>query len=147
MSTEIERTLEYALFLARHLSHCDYSTVVILILYELGLAPKNDGFICLKRAIAMYFENPARQLKGDIYVEISEELGGGAEDSDRIEQAIRRVITDAWEERDDEVWRVIIPRTKKIDIGKPSNADFIARVAWFVELWQGCCKEVSYATK
>lgn len=147
MSSGIERTLEYALFLARHLSHCDYSTVVILILCDLGIAPKNDGYICLKRAIAMYLENPTRQLKDDIYVEILEELDGGVGNSDKVDQAIRRAITDAWEERDDEIWRVILPSTKKIDLGKPTNADFIARVAWFVELWQGCCKEVSYATK
>ena len=147
MSSGIERTLEYALFLARHLSHCDYSTVVNLVLCDLGIAPKNDGYICLKRAIAMYFENPARQLKGDIYVEILEELDGGVGDSDKVDQAIRRAITDAWEIRDDEVWGTILPRTRKDDIGKPTNGDFIARVAWFIELWQGCCKEALYAKK
>ena len=140
MSSAIEKTLEHALFLARHLKHCDYSTVVTLILFELGVAPKNDGFEHLKRAVAMRVKNPTRQLKGDIYSELD-----GAGDDERVEQSIRRSITDAWKNRDDEIWSIYFPQMKNGKLYKPSNGDFIAYIAWFVELWQGCCKEVSYA--
>ena len=37
MTTAIEKTLEHVKFIARHLNHCDYSTVVILALMELGI--------------------------------------------------------------------------------------------------------------
>ena len=144
MASPIEATLEHAIFLARHLNHCDYSTVVILILYELGFAPKNDGFIYLKKAIAKRYDKPTRRLKNDIYIELSAELDG-IEDNDRIEQSIRRAISDAWEMRDEEIWSLFFPGMRKGNVDKPSNGDFIARVAWFVELWQGCCKEVAYA--
>ena len=140
MSSAIERTLDHALFLARHLKHCDYSTVVILVLYELGIAPKNAGFEYLKKAIAMRYENPSRHLKDDIYSELD-----SAGDDERIEQSIRRSITDAWLDRDEEAWSIYFPKMRKGKSSKPSNGDFIACVAWFVELWQGCCKEVSYA--
>ena len=146
MSGAIERTLEHAMFIARHLNHCDYSTVVTLVLYELGLAPRNDGFICLKKAIGLRLEYPTRNLKNDIYIELSVELDG-VEDSGRIEQAIRRSITEAWKDRNEEVWSLIFPKTKNGNVERPSNGDFISRVAWFVELWQGCCKEVLYAEK
>ena len=142
MSSAIERTLDHALFLARHLNRCDYSTVVLLVLYELGVAPKNAGFEYLKKAIAMRYENPGRQLENDIYLEL-DSVG----DSKRIEQSIRRSITDAWEDHDEEVWSIYFPKTKKGKSGKPTNGDFIAYIAWFVELWQGCCKEVSYAKR
>lgn len=144
MTSAIEKTLEHVKFIARHLNHCDYSTVVILALMELGIAPKNDGYVFLKKAVAMYYEDPMRHLKDDIYAKISVELDG-TEDSDRIEQAIRRAIAEAWKARDDEVWSMLFPRAEDGSIEKPSNRDFISRVAWFVELWQGCCKEVAYA--
>lgn len=144
MSIVTDRTLKRALFLARHLSHCDYSTVVILVLYDLGFTPKHDGFVLLKKAIVMLYENPTRQLKDDIYAELSAEVEGVG-DNERVEQSIRRSITEAWKGHDEEAWSLYLPRTKKGKTGKPTNGDFIARVAWFVELWQGCCKEVAYA--
>lgn len=144
MSSVIERTLEHAMFIARHLNHCDYSTIVTLVLYELGLAPKNDGFLYLKKATALRCECPTRHLKNDIYIELSVEHDG-VEDNDRIEQAIRRVIVEAWKVRDEETWSIIFPRDENGSIERPSNGDFIARVAWFVELWEKCCKEVLYA--
>ena len=144
MSSEIDKPLKHAMFIAQHLCHCDYSTIVTLILYELGVAPRNDGFICLKKAIGMRHESPTRHFENDIYFELSLELDG-VEDNDRIEQAIRRAIRDAWKERDEEVWGMLFPRARSGIIEKPSNSDFITRVAWFIELWEGCCKEASYA--
>lgn len=144
MANAIEETLKHAKFLARHLHRCDYSTVVILVLYELGIAPKNDGFTYLKKAIVMRYENPTRHLKNDIYMEISAEIDG-VEENDRIEQAIRRSIADAWKARDEEVWGLLFLGMRKGILRKPTNGDFIARVAWFVELWQGCCKGMTHA--
>lgn len=146
MADAIAGTLKHAKFLAKHLGHCDYSTVVIVILYELGFAPKNDGFHCLKKAIVMRCENPARQFKNDIYIEVSLQLDG-TEDNDRVEQSIRRAISDAWKRRDEKVWRRFFYTVGKEKLSKPSNGDFIATLAWFVELWQGCCKEVEYASR
>lgn len=144
MANAIEETLKHAMFLARHLNHCDCSTVVILILYELGFVPKNDGFTCLKKAIVMRYENPTRHLKDDIYIEISSQMDG-MEDNERVEQAIRRSIADAWKARDEEVWSLLFLGMRKGNVSRPTNGDVIARVAWFVELWRGCCKEVAYA--
>lgn len=146
MTSAIERSLEHAIRLARRLPHGDYSTVILLVLYELGISPKNDGFVCLKKAVAMFFENPTCNLKDDIYAKISVELDG-VEDSRRVEQSIRRSIKEAWCDHDEEAWNIVFFGTKAGTKEKPSNGEFIAGVAWFVELWQGCCKEVAYARK
>lgn len=146
MSSVIEGTLKHALFLARHLNHCDYSTVVILVLYELGVAPSLDGFSYLKKAIAMRYEDPTRHLENDIYSELAGGRGG-VEENKRIAQSIRRSISEAWGNRDEEVWSVFFPGTRNGLSVRPSNGDFIAGIAWFVELWQGCCKEVSCAKR
>ena len=143
MTSAIEGTMEYAKLLARHLSHCDYSAVIHLVLYELRIAPKNEGFVFLKRAIAMYYEDPTSNLKQDIYARISLEFDG-VENSVRVEQSIRRSIKEAWRIRNEDIWRLIFLDTDTGAVEKPSNGDFIAGVAWFVELWQECCKEVAY---
>lgn len=144
MAFVIEETLEHAMLLARHMPHCDYSTVLILVLYEMGFAPKNDGFTYLKEAVAMRYENPTRHLWDDIYIEISAEHNGVG-GNEPIDQAIRRTIKDAWKDYDAEIWRIIFPVMKKRKIRRPSNGDVIAGVAWFIELWKGCCKEAEYA--
>lgn len=146
MANTIEQTLEHAMFIARHLTHGDCSTVVHLVLYELGITPKNDGFIYLKRAITIRCEDPRRLLVEDIYIQISIEVDG-IEDWKYIEQAIRRAIEEAWKECDEEVWGIFFRKTRTGKFSKPSNGDMIARVAWFVELWRGCCKEVEYANR
>lgn len=146
MASAIEQTLNHAKFLARHLKHDEYSTVAGLILYELDFSPKNDGFTYLRKAIVMRYENPKRQFKDDIYMDISVEIDGTA-DSERVDQAIRRAIADAWQNRDEEAWCFLFPGIRKKRMSRPSNGDFIARVVWFIELWQGCCEEVQYAVQ
>jgi len=146
MSIAAEGTLQHALMLAQLLQYCDYSCVILLVLYELGVQPKNDGFVFLKYAIAMHFENPMQTLQNDIYPAVGN-IHGGRMDGGQVEQAIRRTIRDAWKNRDDTQWCLYFPTEKNGTIKKPSNAEFIARIAWFVELWQGCCKGVAYAGK
>ena len=143
MTVPIEKTLEHAMFLARHARHYDHATLVSLVLYELGFAPKKDGFHYLKKVVVLCYKNPCRLLENDIYMELS----AGISDNKRIEQAIRRSIADAWKVRDEEIWTTVFPVTRVGKRRRPSNGDFIANLAWFVELWDGCCKEVTYANE
>lgn len=146
MPSTIGGTLEYALFMAQHLNHCDVQYVVLAVLLDLGLSPKREGFAFLRKAIVMRYEDSSRILKNDIYDAIAQAQGSFANDQ-QIEQAIRGVIKEGWANRDDEVWRNLFPKGKNGKITRPSNADFIARLACFIELWQGCCKGVAYAGK
>ena len=57
------------------------------------------------------------------------------------------MIHDAWENRDEAVWRCYFPSNQEGFVEKPSNGEFISRVARFLELWQGCCKGVNYESE
>ena len=143
MKSAIEGTMEHAKLLARHLSHCDYSAIIHLVLCELSVAPKNEGFLFLKKAVATYYEDPLCNLQQDVYSKISLEIDG-MENSRRVEQSIRRAIEDAWKARNEVIWETIFLDPRGESLERPSNGDFIAGVAWFVELWQECRKEVAY---
>lgn len=143
MAGTIEGTLKHALFLSRHINQCDPQYVAVVVLLELGVSPKRSGFDHLKNAIMLRFRYPTQILTKDIYPAV-----GGAYDPKvsvfQVEQTIRSAITKAWENRDDRVWGYYFPPDRNGRIKKPSNAEFISIIARFIELWEGCCKEVSH---
>jgi hypothetical protein len=143
MTSAIEGTMEHAKLLARHLSHCDYAIIIHLVLCELSVAPKNEGFVFLKKAVSKHYENPLCNLQQDVYAKISLEIDG-VENNRRVEQSIRRAIEDAWNTRNEAIWELIFLDPRGGSMERPSNGDFIAGVSWFVELCTGFCKEVAY---
>jgi len=60
----------------------------------------------------------------------------------QIEQAIRSAIEEAWKDRREEIWAYYFRIDPDGGFSKPSNAEFISRVARYAELCQGCRKEV-----
>lgn len=142
MARTIEGTLDHALFLARHLNNCDLQCKALVVLLDLGIPTDRDGFQYLKNAIVCYYRMPRQMITKDIYLEVGR-LYDPKAGVKQVENAIRRVIVDAWHERDDEVWGCYFPR-RNGTVKKPSNREFISRVACFMELWQGCCKEAVY---
>lgn len=143
MVSTFEETLVHAMFLARHLNHCDLQYAVIAILLDLGVPTKPAGFDYLKWAIIEFFENPTQTITKELYPNVGKHYGRGA-GYFQVEKAISRVIAEAWNNRDESVWRCYFPVREDGDIDRPSNAEFISRIARFVELWQGCCEEVEY---
>lgn len=146
MGNTIGGTLRHAHFLARHLNKCELQYAVVAVLLELGIPTKRIGFDYLKNAIMLLFEDPAKMMTKGIYPAVSDlydpEIG-----EFQIEQAIRSAITEAWKDRDEDVWSYYFPLDKNGNVKKPTNSEFISRIARFMELWQGCCKEVNYARK
>ena len=138
MTRTIGRTLDHALFFARRLQNCDPICVIIAILIELGFKTDLDGFGYLKHSIAQFLREPGH-LATDIYPLVIE-MYSTKINSVQMDNAIRTVIDDAWKRRDDEVWSYYFQPDRNGRIRRPSNAEFISRIAVFVELWQGCCK-------
>ena len=138
MTKTIDRTLDHALFFARRLQNCNPMCVVLLILIELRLETQKDGFGYLKHSIVRFLQEPGH-LTTDIYPPVME-LYSTKINSLQMDNAIRAVIDDAWKRRDDETWSYYFPPDRNGKIRRPSNAEFISRIAVFVELWQGCCK-------
>ena len=146
MPKNIEKTLDHILFLARrfHVSEIKYIAMVLIL--ELGIDPKYDGYNYLLKAITMYLEAPSKLSIKNLYSAIAA-LYNGAIDEDQVEQSIRSAIKHAWDRRDNETWGYYFIFESQEEIGKPSNGEFISMVACIVELWKGWSKEYEKTCK
>lgn len=145
MSSNVDDTLVYVLLLTRHIRSGDVPRAILAVLLELGLQPNSDGFGHLRKAIYEKYCNPDQRVSA-VYLTVGK-LNNADPDSNQVEQAIRTAIDAAWKNRDDEIWGLFFHKDKNGRIKRPSNSEFIARIACVMELWHGCSKEVCYATK
>lgn len=136
MESTIEITLHHILLLVRHLEHCNLPGFVLVVLMELGVPTKCLGFECLKAAIRLQNENPTRTLAKDIYAEIAQMIGNCSEE--QVDQAIREVIKMAWKYGSQRAWDWYFSYDGKPVLKRPTNSEFISRVAYIMELWQEC---------
>lgn len=145
MAWTIESTLTRAQTFAQHLKKDDPEYVALAVLLDLGISTKRGGFYQLLRAIVLFCENPTSSLSKDIYPLVGQSYQP-PEDGGQVEQTIRSAIQNAWRARDEEIWALYFPVRRNGTVRKPSNAEFISRIGWFVKLCQGC-REVEYVEK
>lgn len=119
------------------------TTVVLL---ELGISTKRDGFDYMKNGIVLLCEDPALLITKGVYPEIGKCYDPPVSNM-QVEHSIRSAITDAWSQRNKRVWGYYFPEDTGRYSQKPTNAELMTRIARILELWQGCQKEVSYETK
>lgn len=138
--------LKHARCLAEQLHRCNRRYIVHIALKELGIPSGQDGFLLAKNTILFMYEKPFSKLKNGAYVAAGIQADPPM-DSDQVEQAIRRAIKSAWNDRNEDKWNCYFPvgRTGRDEC--PSNRDFLMAVVDFIELWQGCCEEVNYVRK
>lgn len=133
MERTIDDTLVYVRLLTRHTRKDDVSAAILALLIELGFQSGVDGFGYLRRAIMIRFRNPDIRLAA-IYQELIHIYGDDI-DAHMIDQAIRSCIEYVWNCRDLEKWNYFFPTNRTGKQGRPSNMEFISRVACFMELW------------
>ena len=138
MKSTIEKTLDHVLFLSRHLDGCDTRGAIIAILMEIGIPTRNMGFEFTKYAIYLQHRDPTRSLTNDIYAEICLHYRQISEE--QVEQAIRNAIKMAWRHGSKEAWDWFFAYDGRPVVHKPSNGEFISRLAYILELWQQCKK-------
>lgn len=143
MASTIGGTLKHAKFLARHLNRCAFQYAAVAVLLELEVPTNRIGFEYLKQSIIIYVEDPAQAAMKGIYPTISS-LYDPEPTAQQIEQAMRSAINEAWENRDEKVWRHFFRTDRDGNVEKPSNIEFISKIARFLELWKACCEEVTY---
>ncbi|MBQ8358650.1 MAG: sporulation initiation factor Spo0A C-terminal domain-containing protein [Oscillospiraceae bacterium] len=136
MESTIERTLCHILLLARHLDCCNFRGATVVALMELGVPTKSVGFEFLKKAIALQHKDPTRTLAKDIYMEISLHYKQNSEDW--VEQAIRDAIKAAWRHGSRQEWDWYFSYDGRAALNKPTNSEFISRIAYVLEIWQEC---------
>lgn len=101
-------------------------TTVASMLMDLNLPSKRRGFVYLEQAIKLHLERPTQALTKTVYPEIAKEHYS---QSEAVERAIRQVIHESWEKRDDRVWRMYFSAGREGVIPRPTNAEFISRLA------------------
>ena len=137
MRSTIDKTLEHIMFLSRHLDQCDIRGAIIVILMEIKMPTNQVGFEFLKYAIHLQKLDPTRSLTNDIYAEICLRYRQNSEK--QVEQAIMNAIKMAWRHGSKEAWDWYFSYDGK-SACKPSNSEFISRIAYLLELWQQCRK-------
>ena len=95
------------------------------MLFMLGARTKLCGYDCLVCALVTMMQNPTQQVTKELYPTVAKICGGTKE---RVERAMRNVIVDAWEKRDEQLWQMFFPAGSKKKRKCPSNKDFITKV-------------------
>lgn len=139
MQYPIQETLDHVDFLARQFHQGDAQYVILVILLELDVPTNYDGFDYLSKAIALYHEDPAQMITKGLYAAVANAYRGAVDES-QIESSIRSAVKSAWARRDESVWSLYFPFDKDGKIKRPSNTEFISRIARVLQLWRGCCR-------
>ncbi len=136
MESTIERTLGHIQLLARHLDPYSFRARIVVILMELGIPTKHAGFEYLKKAIELKYEDPTRALSKDMYLEVCSCYNQYSEWA--VEIAIRKAIKMAWMYGSRQAWDWYFSYDGQTIANKPTNNEFISRIAYVLEIWQEC---------
>ncbi len=112
---------------SHHLVHP--SVGVSSILLELGLSPKVDGFGYLTAAIPMLIADSRQSLTKELYTAVGHSC---SKSGMQVERCIRTAIHSAWKKGDLHTWKRYFPTAPDGSVPRPSNGDFIARIAAFL---------------
>lgn len=138
-----EETLYHALFLAQHLSKGDLKDGLTYILYEIDMPSHHIGYHYVRDAILLFYQDPVHMLLQGIYQAVIEKVNPSAS-YEQVEQSMRSVIGQAHKNCEPRTWKIYFKPKGKRTVKRPSNYEFISGISSFMELWQACCKEVSY---
>lgn len=92
----------------------------------LGVPVKLNGYAQLRVGIPYFAQDMSQELAKELYYTIGERFG---KDSKQVERSIRVAIDTAWKQRDEDVWRVYFRPDKRGRIVRPTNKQFISRLA------------------
>ena len=143
MVSTMDAALKHAKSLAEYLNKCSSTYIIHIALKELGIGSDAEGFQYAKNTVRMLFENPGLTLANGVYAAVGL-LGNPSAGEKPVENAVRRAIKHAWEERDEKVWECYFPTGKQGRSECPSNKVFLMAIVDFVVLWKGFCEEVNY---
>ena len=136
MATSVNDALQYTFESLRHIRKGDIPSAVLILLIELGFSPQSDGFGYLRKAICRKCVDPDQRL-AELYACIggmyTPQIG-----SFQVEQAIRSAIGGAWDTGKLEIWAFFFPKDREGNLKRPSNGEFISRLACMLELWSIC---------
>lgn len=104
----------------------DPRTFVSNLLVSLGVPTKLRGYPYLREAIILISRNRDQSITKELYPTVAATCG---ERGKNIERSIRTAIEKAWLRRDDRIWQMYFTPGADGIIPRPSNAEFISRLA------------------
>ena len=107
--------------------------IVSNTLKDLGISPALHGFAYIRDAIKMALEQPyiIHSMTKQVYPKIAARY---STTSTRVERCMRFAIECAWDYTDNPIREEIFRSTIKYTRGKPTNGEFIATVADYIQI-------------
>jgi two-component system response regulator (stage 0 sporulation protein A) len=96
------------------------------LLLVLGIGSNKKGYHYLRTAIPLYAKDPDQSMTKELYPAVAKLCQS---DSKRVERSMRDAIEKAWENRDEQIWKLYFPCSNTGSVRKPTNSVFISRLA------------------
>lgn len=144
MLSENDIIWKRAQFLAQRSQITELRSMTLLIMYDLAMPLNCAGFDYIKNVVPLALIRPSQIVLKELFLEV------GAHYDPKVgysimDTAVRDVIRMSWNGVRRERWNYYFPSYMLQRNKPPSNAEFIAGMVYFLEMWQGCCKEVNHA--
>ena len=133
MTNTVDTTVQYILTLTGCFREGDIDAAILAVLFDLGFSVQCEGFSQLRIAIRYRYEHPHSNCH-----EVYEAVIRGTDPSGteaQIEQTVRSAISSARTRGPAEQWDLLFPAGRNGRRSRPSNFEFIARIACALELW------------
>jgi two-component system response regulator (stage 0 sporulation protein A) len=104
----------------------DARDTVTRLLISLGMSSKQRGYACIREAVLYLLEDRQQSMTKELYPAVADRCSGNA---NQVEKAIRDTIYKAWKLQDREIWPLYFRPCADGTIPKPSNAEFLTRLA------------------
>ena len=111
----------------------DSENLLTSMLLALNMPTHRKGFRYCRMGILMCAKDPGLQVTKEVYPAIAKEFGST---SLAVEKAIRSAVEAAWNNRNDSLWRQYFPPAPNGMIPKPTNTQFLFRLADALEMGQ-----------
>lgn len=105
----------------------DPYALITTMLHELSVPTNFAGFHQCRIGIARLAQKPGMAVTKELYPAIAQESGRG--NAQTVERNIRSAIARAYANRDDRVWRRYFRPAPNGQIPRPSNTEFLTRLA------------------
>ena len=129
----VDDLIEHLDLLARNFSDYDETYIVKLFLLESGISTRGYGFDYIKEAVVLWHRESMRRVSKEVYPAIVKKYRPYATMA-QVEKTISRTIERAWKKRD-QMWETFFPEPQR-----PTNTQFISRMAKVLEMWVDRCE-------
>lgn len=137
-----EEGLRHFRFLANQTKHRPVSAAALTMLLELNIPTNHAGFDYLLRSVEVCYQHSLWSMC-QIYEAVAASYSYPVS-NETVEQAVRSAIRKAWKNKNPFVWKYYFSQDLDGIIKKPTNSEFISRIARVLQLCQELQEEVGY---